>query len=836
MRWTVVTLALLVWIATAGWPAISGVWNWLGAEASPAEGAPLPGAGWAMARSVGFASLIATAAVVLAWPTGRVLQSPRSSRWWRPAMILPLLVPPQVWQYGWRLVIDPAGSSGAWLATHPLLAQWVPTVGVNALLAAWYWPVAAWALAHGFAQLDPQLVDLARLDTSSQLSLLGVRLRLMRGTMLTAWTVVWALALANFTAFELAGVDTYARALNLLFDLTGDPASVLRAGLPLVLVAIAVAVAVDRALARWRPEAAATGETVPIRSSATITAAIWCLLVAVPVMFMVGDVSWSRVVFQLAAVDSRAVAGSLTVGLTAAVLASCLAAGCVTLERSRYQTNRSVGRWMSGSLLAIGLLPGAVVGSAMIGAYHRPGLDWVYESYWPVALCHVAQFGFVAVLVTRWLAAGISEELLDLARLDGAGTWLVVRHVWWPAFGQAVLAAALVTVMLSAGEVSATIIALAPGTANLAQELYNQMHYLHQEQVVLLSLAWVVVAVACSLLLWLFGWSRFDGTAGPKEAGPPENAARRAAAVRSLGALVSIPMLVFLSGCGSPAAGNEVSVVSSFGRTGNGPGQFVYPRAVALAKDGTLFVVDKAARVQHFTPEGEVLHGWRMPDWKKGKPTGITAGDDGLLYVADTHYHRVMVFEPDGTLVRQFGSYGREPGQFIYPTDVAVARDGTLYVTEYGGNDRVSVFDASGRVLTTFGSLGGGEEQFSRPSAIALDEQRERIYVADACNHRISVFDIEHRVVAHFGGPGSEPGKLRYPYDLCFADDRSLLVCEYGNNRVQLFSPDGQSQGCWGTPGRRLAELAAPWGVAADSRGRTFVVDSGNDRIQVWRL
>ena len=44
---------------------------------------------------------------------------------------------------------------------------------------------------------------------------------------------------------------------------------------------------------------------------------------------------------------------------------------------------------------------------------------------------------------------------------------------------------------------------------------------------------------------------------------------------------------------------------------------------------------------------------------------------DGSIYVADTHYHRVLVFSPEGQLQASFGSLGEEPGSFIYPTDVA---------------------------------------------------------------------------------------------------------------------------------------------------------------------
>lgn len=300
--------------------------------------------------------------------------------------------------------------------------------------------------------------------------------------------------------------------------------------------------------------------------------------------------------------------------------------------------------------------------------------------------------------------------------------------------------------------------------------------------------------------------------------------------------LLSVGIAVAITGCGRPSIDAEPEVAALFGKTGRGPCEFVYPRAIARASDGSLFVVDRTARIQHLSADGKMLADWTMPEFEKGKPTGLSVGPDGLLYVADTHYHRVMVFEADGTLVRQFGSFGEAPGQFIYPTDVAVTSDGVIYVTEYGGNDRVTIFEPTGEVCGTFGSPGSGPEQFSRPAAIAIDEPRNRVYVADAVNHRISVFDPSGKLVDQWGKAGREPGMLRFPYDLCLLDDGSLLVCEFGNNRVQHFSAQGRLLGCWGGAGRRPGQLAYPWGVVADAEQHAFVVDSGNDRIQVWKI
>lgn len=309
-------------------------------------------------------------------------------------------------------------------------------------------------------------------------------------------------------------------------------------------------------------------------------------------------------------------------------------------------------------------------------------------------------------------------------------------------------------------------------------------------------------------------------------------------------------------------------MIRVIGEVGKSPGQFVYPRC--LDSDGvSLWVIDKAARVQRLDLEtGACLASWTMPEHVLGKPTGVTAGPGPggvpAIYVADTHYQRVVVYaipqsidEPARELAR-FGSYGRGPGQFIYPTDVAVLAgdDGSvnrLYVSEYGGNDRVSVFDGSYRFLFSFGSpdaeaeivIAGGDEPgaeaptpgeilFNRPQSLALDARRGRLIVADACAHRLGVFDLDGRLqrwIGSRGEVGRVPGQFNYPYGLALADDGTVLVAEFGNSRIQRIDPEtGRSLGVYGVVGRGDGELLAPWAVAI-AGSTAYVLDSGNNRV-----
>jgi len=295
---------------------------------------------------------------------------------------------------------------------------------------------------------------------------------------------------------------------------------------------------------------------------------------------------------------------------------------------------------------------------------------------------------------------------------------------------------------------------------------------------------------------------------------------------------VALAFLLIINGCGD---GKEPEAV--WFETGVGPNQTVYPRGIAYSKsDDCFFLVDRMARIQRINHDGKTINEWRMPQWERGKPTGLSVGPDGNVYIAGTHYSRVAVYSPEGKLLRDWGSFGREPGQFIYPTDVAFDKAGNIYVSEYGDNDRIQVFDPiTLKVIRMIGRFGQGDLEFARPQSMVIDG--ETLYVTDACNHRISVFNINGTFLRHIGSIGTALGQFRFPYGLDEDAHGHLIVTEFGNNRVQLIDKQsGRGLASWGLAGRELGQLAYPWASAVDRNGRIITVDSGNNRLQVFRF
>ncbi|RLC81280.1 MAG: hypothetical protein DRI61_04165 [Chloroflexi bacterium] len=186
--------------------------------------------------------------------------------------------------------------------------------------------------------------------------------------------------------------------------------------------------------------------------------------------------------------------------------------------------------------------------------------------------------------------------------------------------------------------------------------------------------------------------------------------------------------------------------------------------------------------------------------------------------------------------VAQIGACGTGPGQFTDPRNLAVDKDGNIYVAD-SGNHRIQKFDPQGNLLLQWGSEGSGPGQFKEPWGIAVDEEGN-VYVADTWNHRIQKFDSEGNFLLMWGYFASTDGKLGQegvfwgPRAIAIDAEGNLYVTDTGNKRVQKFSPKGKFLGQWGGFGTGDGQFDEPVGIAIDKDGNIYVADTWNRRIQ----
>jgi DNA-binding beta-propeller fold protein YncE len=136
-------------------------------------------------------------------------------------------------------------------------------------------------------------------------------------------------------------------------------------------------------------------------------------------------------------------------------------------------------------------------------------------------------------------------------------------------------------------------------------------------------------------------------------------------------------------------------------------------------------------------------------------PFGIAVSPTGEVYVADSGYARIQVFDGNGTFLRMWGTPGVTPGQFNNPWAIAIDVATNVYVADTM-NHRIQVFTRDGVFVRTWGSKGVADGQFNRPEGIAVDAAGE-VYVADTYNYRIQVFTKDGTFLRKWGSKGKGP-------------------------------------------------------------------------------
>ncbi|MBM7117715.1 RHS repeat-associated core domain-containing protein [Archangium primigenium] len=221
-------------------------------------------------------------------------------------------------------------------------------------------------------------------------------------------------------------------------------------------------------------------------------------------------------------------------------------------------------------------------------------------------------------------------------------------------------------------------------------------------------------------------------------------------------------------------AGSGIPGHGTFGGDG-GPATQAYfssPESVAVAPDGSLYIADVFnQRIRRVDPKGRIStvagtgtsgfggDGGPAALARFNYPRGVAVGPDGSVYIADTGNQRIRRVGPEGTVTTVAGSGTPGTGgfdgdggpatlaRFLYPQDVAVGPDGSLYIAD-DFNQRIRRVDPEGLITTVAGSGTPGTGGFGGdggPATLARFNGTSRIavgpdgtlYIADRNNHRV---------------------------------------------------------------------------------------------------
>ena len=283
-----------------------------------------------------------------------------------------------------------------------------------------------------------------------------------------------------------------------------------------------------------------------------------------------------------------------------------------------------------------------------------------------------------------------------------------------------------------------------------------------------------------------------------------------------------------------------------------------------------------------------VVEGWgRLPEGKVfGGTHGAIATDrSGALYVSTQSDTGVLVYSPDGKLIRTIANQYPEVHSLVYAveggieyfyatvqkgtpkenwlvvkmkTDGSVvqkitapaeagfampnawritaavrAPDGSIWVANGYGDSRIFRFDQAGNYKGSIGSKGKAEGQFDCSHGLAVDRRYDQplLLVVDRENRRLCHFDFDGKFVRTI------TQHLRRPCQVSFYGDYAVVSELEGrttildkDNTPVAFLGDNPKKSQWANYKVPLAELpanyfSAPHGCFIDARGDVYISD-----------
>jgi len=830
--------------------------------------------------------------------------------------VVALALPPFLVTNCWISLLGDFGMLRAWL---PLRIYSLG--GTVWILSLMLWPITLFAVLSAWRRLEAAQFECEPAMTGFAL-LRWLLIPVAKGELALAAVLTFVLALNNFAVPAILQTKVLPDEMWVRFNTQFDAMGALMLSLPLVVAPVILLAWSSRRAISW-PRMQGTMPARVFRRQLGSTWQIGCgtlalllcvLSVGLP-LAQIGMVNrtWTELPGAVEA-GKGAIWNSFGFASLAATVVVLVAqignlpyrrlATCLPTASRRY-SRLSVCATMAWLPFFI---PGVLLGIALIYLFNRPILSALYQSAGIVLLAFVIRYFAIGWTAARQAIDSVDADLTDVAKLEGATRWQLLRLVIWPQIAPQMFATWYVVYLLCLWDVESMVLVVPPGGETLALRIFNLLHYGYAGQVNALCLALLGLA-----LLPLAGWwvcrkaSRSDKntkhqTPNTKKTPSSKLQTRRDQPVSVGWCLKFLWCLMFgvwcfSTGCSPSSERNEASLHSKcferaivIGKRGVGIGEFNKPRSVACDRNGNVYAADMTGRVQKFSPDGEFLLSWQMPQTDLGKPKGMGLDREGNILVIEPHYQRVNHFTPEGKLVVQWGCRGTNEGCFMLPRGIAENSRGEFLVSEYMGAERVQRFalrvqslksevqsqpltpalspsegargntnwpyvrsdapltaptsqlqehagsetGAPGReatLLQVIGQAGTGPGEFNRAEGICMDAQ-DRVYVADSCNHRIQIFSRDGKFIRQYGAAGSGLGELSYPYDIAVDGRGYQFVCEFGNSRIQVFDANCQPVEIIGGPGAEAGRFANPWGVALDASGNLFVADALNHRVQ----
>lgn len=255
---------------------------------------------------------------------------------------------------------------------------------------------------------------------------------------------------------------------------------------------------------------------------------------------------------------------------------------------------------------------------------------------------------------------------------------------------------------------------------------------------------------------------------------------------------------------------------------------------VAINGAGNLVILSRGTpTLLEFDSEGEFIRSFGA-DGLLRRSHGLHIDSEDNIWVSDVSDHVVMKLDSDGRVLMTLGEKGQagpwdEAGGsrlLNQPNDIAVDSTGNIYIAQGHGGDSPGVlkFSPDGEFIRQWGSRGFGPGEFVVAHAIEIDDN-DIVHVADRENMRIQRFDADGNILR----PWTFDAMVCAMY---LHEDGHMYITTGFDGELARVDMEGNVLGAIGSPGSGNGQFGEAHALTVDREGNAYVSDVILRRVQ----
>lgn len=420
-----------------------------------------------------------------------------------------ILLPPFIHVQAWIFFMDrlASGINGV-LGTALNFSGYFAVILTQTVAAL---PLPAGLIVLALAAVPADISMMVKLDQPDVKGFLSIYLPYLAPAISFSTILVFLLNINDYGVASVFGVNSYALDLFAQFSAGNSIFRVFFNGLPLLFISIGALALLGRTILKMdfllgiRAASNPFSESKGLAAVAVLGLIIGVVYLLVPAYHLLLEAVGSDDGVAVLTAAMPEIGYGLAVSAAAAVVSVIPALSFAVLFYQSFQYLR----WWGYGILALAampfLIPGPVLGLALIRMWNTGVLGVIYTSPVMPVIGLVAKYAFIEALMLTIALAALDPHYLENMQVHWPGLKPALGCLWHLISRQCA-AAMLIVFALSMGEFGVSLLLMPPGYQTLTIKIYNYLHYGASDVVAILCLFMVVLmGLVVTAILGLLG-------------------------------------------------------------------------------------------------------------------------------------------------------------------------------------------------------------------------------------------------------------------------------------------------------------------------------------------